>query len=322
MAERRSSFEFEDLLACGHGQLFGAATHAAAAADADVRSHLVGLRERRRAEGRIVAELAVAGERLGGSSSATSRAIRCAGLPRPRRALAAHGIFLGWLGAPGRGRALGVGEVKFTGMVLRSVEGRVHRRHEARHPARLKLAIADGMLKADGQVIYTASDLRVGLSRPARPRPAAPPDAALDAQSRPASAGNNETAAVTRPSEGTVVRRVVVTGMGIVSSIGNYPGGAGLLARGQVRHRPGGEIRRARLPLQVQRAKIDWQAQVPRKPKRFMEAGVGWNYIAMEQAIRDAGLETKDVVDERTGIIMGEGGPSTRAIVWAADTTL
>ena len=67
--------------------------------------------------------------------------------------------------------------------------------------------------------------------------------------------------------------------------------------------------------------KIDWQAQVPRKPKRFMEAGVGWNYIAMEQAIRDAGLETKDVVDERTGIIMGEGGPSTRAIVWAADTT-
>ena len=60
---------------------------------------------------------------------------------------------------------------------------------------------------------------------------------------------------------------------------------------------------------------------VPRKPRRFMEAGVGWNYIAMDQAIRDAGLEAGDVVNERTGIIMGSGGPSTRAIVRAADTT-
>ena len=46
-----------------------------------------------------------------------------------------------------------------------------------------------------------------------------------------------------------------------------------------------------------------------------MEAGIGWNYIAMDQAIRDAGLEESDVVNERTGIIMGSGGPSTRAIV-------
>ena len=60
---------------------------------------------------------------------------------------------------------------------------------------------------------------------------------------------------------------------------------------------------------------------IPRKARRFMEAGVGWNYIAMDQAIRDAGLEAKDVVNERTGIIVGSGGPSTRAIVRAADTT-
>jgi 3-oxoacyl-[acyl-carrier-protein] synthase-1 len=60
---------------------------------------------------------------------------------------------------------------------------------------------------------------------------------------------------------------------------------------------------------------------VPRKPRRFMEAGVGWNYIAMDQAIRDAGLEPGDVVNERTGIVMGSGGPSTRAIVNAADVT-
>jgi 3-oxoacyl-[acyl-carrier-protein] synthase-1 len=58
---------------------------------------------------------------------------------------------------------------------------------------------------------------------------------------------------------------------------------------------------------------------IPRKARRFMEAGVGWNYIAMDQAIRDAGLEAGDIVNERTGIIMGAGGPSTRAIVRAAE---
>jgi 3-oxoacyl-[acyl-carrier-protein] synthase-1 len=66
---------------------------------------------------------------------------------------------------------------------------------------------------------------------------------------------------------------------------------------------------------------IEWESQVPRKAKRFMDAGVGWNYVAMEQAIRDAGLEEDDIINERTGIIVGSGGPSTRAIVRAADTT-
>ena len=119
------------------------------------------------------------------------------------------------------------------------------------------------------------------------------------------------------------MRRVVVTGMGIVSSIGNST--QEVLAA--LREGKSGIVRAekyAELGFRCQvhgEPKLDWQAQVPRKPKRFMEAGVGWNYIAMEQAIRDAGLETRDIVDERTGIIMGEGGPSTRAIVWAADTT-
>jgi 3-oxoacyl-[acyl-carrier-protein] synthase-1 len=66
---------------------------------------------------------------------------------------------------------------------------------------------------------------------------------------------------------------------------------------------------------------LDWETGVPRKAKRFMNAGMGWNYIAMDQAIRDAGLEAADISNERTGIIMGSGGPSTVAIVAAADTT-
>lgn len=66
---------------------------------------------------------------------------------------------------------------------------------------------------------------------------------------------------------------------------------------------------------------IDWADQVPRKPRRFMEAGTAWNYIAMEQAIQDAGLSEAQVQDHRSGIIVGSGGPSTVAIVRAAETT-
>jgi len=67
---------------------------------------------------------------------------------------------------------------------------------------------------------------------------------------------------------------------------------------------------------------IDWRANTPRKPRRFMEAGLAWNYIAMEQAIQDSGLEEDSIRDERTGIVMGSGGPSTVAIVRAAETTV
>jgi 3-oxoacyl-[acyl-carrier-protein] synthase-1 len=118
------------------------------------------------------------------------------------------------------------------------------------------------------------------------------------------------------------MRRVVVTGMGIVSSIGNNT--QEVLA--SLREGRSGIVRAdkyAELGFRCQvhgEPKIEWEAQVPRKAKRFMGAGVGWNYIAMDQAIRDSGLSQADVSHERTGIIMGSGGPSTHAIVWAADT--
>jgi 3-oxoacyl-[acyl-carrier-protein] synthase-1 len=111
--------------------------------------------------------------------------------------------------------------------------------------------------------------------------------------------------------------------MGVVSSIGNNS--QEVLA--SLREAKSGIVRAdkyAELGFRCQvhgAPNIDWEAQVPRKPRRFMGDGVGWNYIAMDQAIRDAGLEEKDVINERTGIIMGSGGPSTRAIVAAADVT-
>ncbi len=120
------------------------------------------------------------------------------------------------------------------------------------------------------------------------------------------------------------MRRVVVTGMGIVSSIGNNTQEvvASLReARSGITHAE--DYARLGFKCQVHGApKIDWEGLVPRKPRRFMNPGVAWNYIAMDQAIRDAGLEQGEVVHERTGIIMGSGGPSTRAIVAAAETTL
>ena len=120
------------------------------------------------------------------------------------------------------------------------------------------------------------------------------------------------------------MRRVVVTGMGIVSSIGNNT--QEVLA--SLREAKSGITRSykyAELGFRSQvhgEPKIEWETMVPRKPKRFMNPGVGWNWIAMDQAIRDAGLETTDVINERSGIIMGSGGPSTRAIVEAAETTI
>lgn len=120
------------------------------------------------------------------------------------------------------------------------------------------------------------------------------------------------------------MRRVVVTGMGVVSSIGNNS--QEVIA--SLREAKSGISRAetyAELGFKCQvhgEPNLDWQQAVPRKPKRFMNPGVAWNWIAMDQAIRDAGLDASDVVNERTGIIMGSGGPSTRAIVDAAETTL
>jgi 3-oxoacyl-[acyl-carrier-protein] synthase I len=117
------------------------------------------------------------------------------------------------------------------------------------------------------------------------------------------------------------MRRVVVTGMGIVSSIGNNT--QEVLA--SLREAKSGIVRAekyAELGFRCQvhgDVNMEWENLVPRKARRFMEDGIGWNYVAMDQAIRDSGLEPGDVVNERTGIIMGSGGPSTRAIVRSAD---
>jgi 3-oxoacyl-[acyl-carrier-protein] synthase-1 len=118
------------------------------------------------------------------------------------------------------------------------------------------------------------------------------------------------------------MRRVVVTGLGIVSSIGNNV--QEVLA--SLREAKSGVVKAedyARLGFRCQvhgAPKLDLDSAVDRRVRRFMGDGAAWNWVAMRQAITDSGLEEKDVKNERTGIIMGSGGPSTRTIVMAADT--
>jgi 3-oxoacyl-[acyl-carrier-protein] synthase-1 len=118
------------------------------------------------------------------------------------------------------------------------------------------------------------------------------------------------------------MRRVVVTGLGIVSSIGNNA--QEVLA--SLREAKSGIVRAedyARLGFrcQVHGAPTYDLSTVDRRVRRFMGDGAAWNYVAMQQAITDSGLEETDVKNDRTGIIMGSGGPSTRTIVAAADAT-
>ena len=118
------------------------------------------------------------------------------------------------------------------------------------------------------------------------------------------------------------MRRVVITGIGIVSSLGNnaqevtaslQEGRSGISAmasfaemgfRSQIAGQP---------TLNIEEA-------VEKRVRRFMGDGAAWNYVAMQQAIADAGLEEDTVQNPRTGLIMGSGGPSTKALIAATDT--
>ncbi|MES2751831.1 MAG: beta-ketoacyl-ACP synthase I [Pseudomonadota bacterium] len=119
------------------------------------------------------------------------------------------------------------------------------------------------------------------------------------------------------------MRRVVVTGMGIVSSIGNNTQEV-LASLYEAKSGISGSAEYAKLGFRSHvhgAPTLNASEVVDRRAMRFLGEGAAWNHVAMEQAIRDAGLEPSDISNERTGIIMGSGGPSTRTIVEAADIT-
>ncbi|ANT49817.1 beta-ketoacyl-ACP synthase I [Mesorhizobium amorphae] len=120
------------------------------------------------------------------------------------------------------------------------------------------------------------------------------------------------------------MRRVVVTGLGIVSSIGNNANEV----QASLHDAKSGisfsdSFAEHGFRCQVWGApSLDPSAMIDRRAMRFLSQGAAWNHVAMDQAIADAGLGESDITNERTGIVMGSGGPSTRTIVEAAETTL
>ena len=119
------------------------------------------------------------------------------------------------------------------------------------------------------------------------------------------------------------MRRVAITGIGIVSCIGNstaevsesLKNGKSGISRADKYVELGFRSQIYGMPS------LDIEASVDKRVRRFMGEGAAWNYVAMEQAIADAGLEENDIINPMTGLIMGSGGPSTRTLVEAADTT-
>jgi 3-oxoacyl-[acyl-carrier-protein] synthase I len=119
------------------------------------------------------------------------------------------------------------------------------------------------------------------------------------------------------------MRRVVVTGMGIVSSIGNNAQEVvASLREARSGITAAEDYAKHGFRSQVHGSlKVDLDSTVDRRARRFMGDGAAYAWIAMNQAIQDSGLEPGDVSHPRTGLIVGSGGPSTKAIVAAADTT-
>ncbi len=168
MAERANSFEYQDLLTCARGELFGPGNAQLPLPPMLMFERISHISDTGGAHGKgqIVAQLKVAGNPacewfFGCHFKGDPVMPGCLGLDALWQMT---GFFLGWVGAPGRGRALGVGEVKFTGMVTPST-GMIEYVVDLKRVIlrKLKLAIADGVMKADGQIIYEAKELRVGL---------------------------------------------------------------------------------------------------------------------------------------------------------------
>ncbi|MDH3580080.1 MAG: 3-hydroxyacyl-[acyl-carrier-protein] dehydratase FabA [Hyphomicrobiales bacterium] len=165
MADRPSSFDYEDLLACGRGEMFGPGNAKLPLPPMLMFDRISNITEDggEHGAGQIVAELDVKPDLWFFPCHFKDDPIMpgCLGLDALWQML---GFYLGWLGAPGKGRALSVGEVKFTGMVeptVKKVEYVVDLSRVIRR--KFTLGVANGLLRADGEPIYSAKDLRVGL---------------------------------------------------------------------------------------------------------------------------------------------------------------
>jgi 3-hydroxyacyl-[acyl-carrier protein] dehydratase/trans-2-decenoyl-[acyl-carrier protein] isomerase len=163
--ERKTSYGYEDLLSCGHGELFGPGNARLPLPPMLMFDRIDRITEDggSHGKGEVVASLDIKPDLWFFDCHFESDPVMpgALGLDAMWQLV---GFFLGWLGAPGRGRALGVGEVKMSDQVLPSAKQVVYRLNLKRVIRRkLVLGIADGTMEVDGNTAYEAKDLRVGL---------------------------------------------------------------------------------------------------------------------------------------------------------------
>ena len=162
---RQNSFSYQELLDCANGILFGKGNAQLPAPPMLMFDRVTKINETGGLfeKGEIVAELDIKPELWFFDCHFKGDPVMpgCLGLDAMWQLV---GFYLGWLGQPGKGRALGVGEVKFTGQVLNTVKKVTYHISLKRLILRkLILGVADGVLKADGNSIYEAKDMKVGL---------------------------------------------------------------------------------------------------------------------------------------------------------------
>ena len=167
-AKAKDHYSREELLACGRGEMFGPGNAQLPVPPMLMFDRITKIAEEGGAygKGQVVAELDIRPDLWFFDCHFINDPVMpgCLGLDAMWQLV---GYFLGWSGAPGKGRALGVGEVRFTGQVTPKVKQVVYRIDLKRVIMRkLVLGIGDGVMEADGKVIYEARDLRVGLYDP------------------------------------------------------------------------------------------------------------------------------------------------------------
>jgi len=165
MSERRNSFDYEDLLTCGRGEMFGPGNAQLPMPPMLMFDRITEISEEggEHGKGLVRAEFDIRPDHWFFPCHFVGDPVMpgCLGLDALWQLL---GFFLGWGGSPGRGRAIATGEVKFSGMVtpnIKLVEYGLELKRVIRR--RLVLGIADGWVKGDGEIVFTATDLRVGL---------------------------------------------------------------------------------------------------------------------------------------------------------------
>lgn len=162
---RQNSFDRDELLKCGHGEMFGPGNAQLPVPNMLMmdRINLITDEGGNFGKGQIIAELDITPDLWFFDCHFPGDPVMpgCLGLDAMWQSV---GFYLAWLGNPGHGRALGVGEVKFTGQVLPTAKKVTYYLDMKRVITRkLVLGIADGRMEVDGREIYTATDLRVGL---------------------------------------------------------------------------------------------------------------------------------------------------------------